>query len=732
MNETKPRTGQHDDDVRDEQLEASLRGAYDMMDPTPEQEKRMLSALLAAQEAQTAEAENAVTQAGQDEIEQIGKDAAAQEGQDGAAHRSQIDQAQAAQEDEKPSVQVESASGTTSQSQTQSQATPSANRSRGFKVWKVAVPLAACLALIAVVFGISGTPNGNSAPNASISGPSPTVELSTSSADTSKKVSSSETSATSAESTTGAESAKSAPNEIGDVVEIEEDTLAYEPKMANDNAYGALGATSGIALEAATDESMPYPGTFVDPDFNTEEYDALKETGFVSTKANPLSTVSADVDTASYCNLRRMINDGYTAGEVPAGSVRIEEMLNYFDYDYAQPTGDDLFSMRAQSAPCPWNENTQLLVMGFSTAEESKAASKGSNLVFLVDVSGSMNSPDKLDLLQDSFATLLESLDGHDRVSIVTYANGEEIVLEGATGDDKTAILKAIYKLRADGATNGEAGLKQAYEVAERNFIEGGVNRIIMASDGDLNVGMSSESDLYDFVDKKRESGIYLSVLGFGSGNYKDNKMETVADHGNGSYHYIDCIEEAERVLKDKLTANLVPFADNVKVQVEFNPAQVKGYRLIGYENRALADEDFRNDAVDAGDVGPNSQFTVVYEVALADSKQEINEPELKYGADAAAGDASGDWLTCSLRYHAFDGDEMREQQLDVGPSSVMGTPSADWSLAAAVCEFGMLLRDSTYAGTSSEDSILELLANAANDEQVSSLRRLVTDARLG
>ena len=185
-------------------------------------------------------------------------------------------------------------------------------------------------------------------------------------------------------------------------------------------------------------------------------------------------------------------------------------------------------------------------------------------------------------------------------------------------------------------------------------------------------------------------------------------------------------------MLKDKLTANLVPFADNVKVQVEFNPAQVKGYRLIGYENRALADEDFRNDAVDAGDVGPNSQFTVVYEVALADSKQEINEPELKYGADAAAGDASGDWLTCSLRYHAFDGDEMREQQLDVGPSSVMGTPSADWSLAAAVCEFGMLLRDSTYAGTSSEDSILELLANAANDEQVSSLRRLVTDARLG
>ena len=307
-------------------------------------------------------------------------------------------------------------------------------------------------------------------------------------------------------------------------------------------------------------------------------------------------------------------------------------------------------------------------------------------------------------------------------------------MLEGASGDDSKEILKAIYKLDAGGSTNGEAGLKQAYEVAERNFIEGGVNRIIMASDGDLNVGITSESDLYDFVDGKRESGIYLSVLGFGSGNYKDNKMETLADHGNGSYHYIDCIEEAERVLKEKLTANLVPFADDVKVQVEFNPAQVKGYRLIGYENRALADEDFRNDAVDAGDVGPNQQFTVAYEVALADSKQEVAEPELKYGSQAGSASnasyasASDDWLTCTMRYHVFDGDKMREQQLAVDKSNVADNPSDDWKFAAAVIEFGMLARDSKYAGTASTDSIIDLLGTNLNDER-DGFKRLVVKA---
>ena len=642
-------------DKLDRDLEQSLKGAYDAMDPTPEQEERMLAALVEAQGA-------AIALASAEKAEPIAS-ATSQQGGVGEA----------------ASMPAEGQSAPNQ---------PVANRTRGIKAWKVALPLAACLAVGAVVIGVA-----SQAPSAST-----TVE------------------------SVAAQSASSSTTSVK--------TESTEVR-SNKGEVGLMMTDSAMEAGAAEEGEGYYDGTIIGfDDFNTEEYDAVQERGFVSTKSSPLSTVSADVDTASYCNLRRMINGGSSLKDIPTGAVRIEEMLNYFDYDYAQPSGNDKFSMQAQSAPCPWNEDTQLLVLGFATGSEMKAADKGSNLVFLIDVSGSMDNPDKLDLLQDSFATLLDSLGPNDRVSIITYASGEEIILEGASGDDDKEILRAIYKLHADGSTNGEAGLKQAYEVAERNFIEGGVNRIIMASDGDLNVGITSESDLYDFVDGKRESGIYLSVLGFGSGNYKDNKMETLADHGNGSYHYIDCQEEAERVLKEKLTANLVPFADDVKIQVEFNPAQVKGYRLIGYENRALADEDFRNDAVDAGDVGPNQQFTVAYEVVLADSKMDVAEPELKYGNSASASYAngSGDWLTCSMRYHVFDGDKMQEQQLTVDKSSVASSPSDDWKFAAAVIEFGMIARDSEYAGSSSVDSIVDLLGTNLSDDR-DGFKRLVVKA---
>ena len=601
---------QHDDDVElvDDELANVLKGAYDAMDPTPEQEDRMLAALLEAQSANAQDAEEVQPDAG---------------------------------------IAI----------------TPSANRSSRFKVWKIAVPLAACLALGAIVVGTSPTPSYQA---------EPPVQASQSAQPTSSKTEA---------PTNGAEPQKTEIVELG-----EADTLGYMATEAVDGGYmdGGMGYREDVK-------------------FNTEEYSALKETGFISTKSNPLSTVSADVDTASYCNLRRMIKDGYSLKDVPNGAVRIEEMLNYFDYDYAAPTGGDLFSMQAQSAVCPWNKDTQLLVMGFAAAPESKAASKGSNLVFLVDVSGSMDSPDKLDLLQDSFSTLLDNLGPDDRVSIVTYASREDIVLEGAHGDDVKAITKAIYKLDAGGSTNGEAGLKQAYEVAERNFIEGGVNRIIMASDGDLNVGMTSESDLYDYVSAKRATGIYLSVLGFGSGNYKDTKMETLADNGNGSYHYIDCIDEAERVFDEKLCANLVPFADDVKVQVEFNPALVKGYRLIGYENREMADEDFENDARDAADVGPGAQFTVCYEIVPADSALEV-----RYSAPDAVGDASftGELAQVSLRYRAFDDGQVHEQRAQIAD---VDSTDADWRFAAAVIELGMYLRGSEYAGTTTPASIVEL-----------------------
>ena len=664
------------EDERDPVLEQELHAAYDAMDPTPEQEERMLAALLAAQEAaHEADAAGLADAEGE-------QDAAAESG---------------APEAPKASGIKEAATSNTA-------ANPAANRSRTIKPWKVALPLAACLVAGAVVIGIAG--QGSNAANVASSG---SATSTTTLIESAKSPDASTTSSKRTEALSTEEMAE----------DVEMEYMAADGAMAN-----------GAATEVGMQSDVYYDDVYMKDDFNTEEYDAVEERGFISTKTSPLSTVSADVDTASYCNLRRMINSGTRLDKVPTGAVRIEEMLNYFDYDYKAPTGDDKFSMQAQSSTCPWNPDTQLLVLGFATAQEAKAAEAGSNLVFLVDVSGSMNSPDKLDLLQDSFATLLENLGPKDRVSIVTYANGEEIVLEGASGDDEKEIMRAIYKLHADGSTNGEAGLKQAYEVAERNFIKGGVNRIIMASDGDLNVGISSESDLYDFVDKKRESGVYLSVLGFGSGNYKDNKMETLADHGNGSYHYIDCIEEAERVLKDKLTANLVPFADDVKVQVEFNPAQVKAYRLIGYENRAIADEDFRNDAVDAGDVGPNSQFTVAYEVVLADSKMDVPQADLKYGADSGKsyGNSSSDWLTCTMRYHVFDGDEMREQQLVVDSTNETASPSDDWNFAAAVIEFGMLARDSKYAGTSSFDSIMDLLGSNLNDER-DGFKRLVAKA---
>ena len=655
-------------------MEDKIREAYDQMTPTPEQEERMLAALQEAQlklEAANAEAQPA---------DPDGSKAASSE-------------AQPTGHGENSGVSFEA------------KPVPAQKRS-GFSAWKVVAPIAACLVVgaIAVGTGVLGQGGGNTAPIAP---------------------SAASVSSATSNNSTATESAK-AQRDAG---QTSEKQLLLREEEAADSAYesGAMG----MAATSTDVEVVPS-----DP-YNTEEYAAVDENGFVSTKTQPLSTVSADVDTASYANLRRMINSGYTLDRVPAGAVRIEEMLNYFTYDYKKPTGSDLFSMQAQVSQCPWNPDTQLLTIGFATPSEASVAEKGANLVFLIDVSGSMNSQDKLDLLQDSFATLLENLDERDRVSIVTYSGAEEIVLEGVPGNDDGQILRAIYKLNASGSTNGEAGLKMAYEVAERNFIEGGVNRIVMASDGDLNVGVTSESDLYDLVDKKRESGVYLSVLGFGTGNYKDTKMEVLADHGNGSYHYIDSTEEANRVLSERLMANLVPFADDVKAQVEFNPAQVKGYRLIGYENRELAAEDFRDDTVDAGDVGPNAQFTVAYEIVPVDSAYEVKAPELKYGQSGSReGSASGyannsaDWLTCSLRYHAFSDNAVHEQQLVVSGKDTTANPTDDWKFAASVIEFGMLASNSDYRGDLTCDSVLDLLNSQHLNDERKSFKDLVEKAK--
>ena len=437
--------------------------------------------------------------------------------------------------------------------------------------------------------------------------------------------------------------------------------------------------------------------------WSTEEYAVIKEHGFISVLSKPFSTFGADIDTASYCNLRRMIRQGWVLDEIPAGAVRIEEMLNYFTYDYAGPqagTGD-LFGVTCTIADCPWSTDTKLLILGLQ-AKEAPVQSAGNNLVFLIDVSGSMSSENKLPLLKESFATLLENLDDNDTVSIVTYASGEEIVLEGAKAGERTRILAAIDSLVAKGATNGQAGLAQAYDVAARYFIPGGNNRIILASDGDLNVGITNMSDLEDFVAAKRDSGIYLSVLGFGDGNYKDTKMETIADNGNGAYYYIDCTEEAERLFGEDLTKTLVAVANDVKFQLEFNPAYVKGYRQIGYENRELSDDEFKDDKVDAGEVGSGAQITVAYELVMTDSGMELFTAESRYGA-GNAGVENGEWFALSVRWKepgSTAADTAAQRTYAFGKDSYTAAPGADWQFAAKVIQFGMVLTDSENLGT--------------------------------
>lgn len=459
----------------------------------------------------------------------------------------------------------------------------------------------------------------------------------------------------------------------------------------------AMDAPDGAADAAAgTAGCAPAPGCY------GEGYTDAGEPDFVSAAEQPLSTLSADADTASYANLRRLVRSGAGLGTIDPGAVRIEEMLNYFDYDYAAPAEGEDFALTARAGACPWNAESELVVLGLAAAQVATEAPP-TNLVLLVDVSGSMGDAEKLPLLKESVARIVEGLRPEDRVSIVTYSGVEEVVLKGASGDDAGAILGAINGLEAAGSTNGEAGLSMAYRVAEEMHIDGGVNRIVMASDGDLNVGISSEDELNAFVSEKRGQGTYLSVLGFGSGNYQDAKMETLADHGNGSYHYIDSADEAARVYERFLAAGAVPVADDVKLQVEFDPQMVESYRLIGYANRIMADEDFRNDGADAGELCAGAELTAAYEVVLADEgrRREGDEP----------------WLTCAVRYQPAGeraGEAPAEQRFTVSRESWSAEPGDDWSLAAAVVEFGMLARDSEFVGTATADDAAALAEGSA------------------
>lgn len=445
---------------------------------------------------------------------------------------------------------------------------------------------------------------------------------------------------------------------------------------------------------------------------NNEEYSKWEEKGFSNVMREPVSTFAADVDTASYSNLRRMIRDGWDLENLPEGSVRIEELLNYFSYDFEEPVGQEPFGVTTQLGPCPWNDEAELLMIGLKTESVNYDYAPSSNLVFLLDVSGSMGDPDKLPLLQESFATLTDNLTNKDRISIVTYAEEDKVVLQGAHGDEKKKIKKALNSLEAGGGTYGSKGIERAYELAEEYFIKGGNNRIILATDGDLNIGMTTEEELEELISEKKESGIFLSVLGFGTGNIKDNKMETLADKGNGNYAYIDCLREADKVLLEEMTATLVTICKDVKFQVEFNPDIVEGYRLLGYENRALDRQDFDDDEKDGGEIGAGHSVTALYEIVLRDSlKHNLTEDEisgLRYGneyqkrldetkkAPASEGKYK-EWLTISIRYKKPAGNVSLLLEYPVGYDSYREYPSADFRFAAAVAEFGLLASHSRY-----------------------------------
>ena len=455
-------------------------------------------------------------------------------------------------------------------------------------------------------------------------------------------------------------------------------------------------------------EGMAYDQSQNEIEWNTEEYKYIDENGWKVVSVSPFSTFAADVDTASYANLRRMITRNQS---IPADAVRIEELINYFKYDYKAPTGSDPFSITTELAPCPWNDKTQLLLVGIKAKDIDMSQRKPSNLVFLVDVSGSMNGADRLGLVQASFKMLTEELSENDRISLVTYASGDRVVFEGLTGADKKEITEKVEDLFAGGGTNGSAGIQTAYEIAEKYFIEGGNNRIILATDGDLNIGITDEGSLTKLVKEKAKSGVEMSVLGFGWGNISDTRMEALADNGNGNYSYIDSMNEARKVLVDEMGGTLFTVAKDVKFQLEFNPAMVKGYRQIGYENRAMAAEDFADDTKDGGEIGAGHNVTVLYEIALKDSEQELPEIDSKYSKVTADDNATGEYLTVNIRYKAPDGDTSTLIEKAVDGAVFSEKMSENMSWAAGVAQAGMLIRKSEYAGTSTMADVIGRLS---------------------
>jgi len=462
-------------------------------------------------------------------------------------------------------------------------------------------------------------------------------------------------------------------------------------------ALRRLGGEAGYDMEAPTD-------------FNTEEYGRIYENEFKDVSQNPLSTFSIDVDNASYTNVRRFINNN----RVPhKDAVRIEEMINYFTYDYPEPKGPHPFTITTEIAACPWNKGHRLIHIGLQGKRLNYEDLRPCNLVFLVDSSGSMSSANKLPLLQKSLKLLLEKLDDRDKVAIVAYAGSAGLVLPSTPASQKEKIINALDQLQAGGSTAGGAGIKLAYQVAKENLITDGNNRVILCTDGDFNVGVSSTGDLVRFIEEKRKDDIYLTICGFGMGNYKDNRMEQISNAGNGNYFYIDNIQEAKKVFVKEMRANLFTIAKDVKIQVEFNPSKVKAYRLVGYENRVLANEDFEDDKKDAGELGAGHTVTALYEIIPSGSDEEVKKTgALKYQEtkikDTAA--SSAEIMTVKFRYKPPKEEKSKLiEHLVTDPDISLAETSNNFRFSAAVAGFGMLLRDSKFKGNLTYDAVIEL-----------------------
>ena len=516
-------------------------------------------------------------------------------------------------------------------------------------------------------------------------------------------------------------------NEVVAVCETKQDVRFERAKVMPKRAMtlGYMSAAGCAYAPAVADMS-------VTRSYNTEEYEPVDESGYKLVTSDPLSTFSIDVDVASYANIRRFIAGNSLP---PKDAVRIEEMINYFTYEYPAPRGEEPFSITTEMSACPWNRDRRLVMIGIQGREIETAFLPPFNLVFLLDVSGSMNSPDKLPLLKTAMKMLAGNLRPQDRVALTVYAGAAGCVLPSTPGSNRQEILDAIDRLEAGGSTAGAEGIELAYDVARRNFIPDGNNRVILATDGDFNVGVSSDAELVRMIERKREAGIFLTVLGFGTGNYKDAKMEKLADRGNGNYAYIDNMLEAKKVLVSEMGGTLVTIAKDVKIQVEFNPAAVAAYRLIGYENRRLNNEDFNDDKKDAGELGSGHTVTALYEIVPAGAPFDAPAVDpLKYRKPAAAvSNDKSEMLTVKFRYKEPQASHSR---LIVKTLKNGGADSGteDLRFAAAVAGFGMMLRDSEHKGNLSWDAVLEM-GRAAKGTDAHGYRaeflRLVEQAKL-